>query len=77
MVPFPLMIPQARFACVHLAYKGENERDARVNAATAVKAAGDPAGAFLIRPFDDRRNMVLTGPDALRELDKPKLEVFA
>ncbi|MBK8184213.1 MAG: hypothetical protein IPK63_15565 [Candidatus Competibacteraceae bacterium] len=74
---FPLMTPQVRFACVYVAQKGANERDARINAATAIKAAGDPAGAFLIRPFDDRRNMVLTGPDALRELDKPKLEVLA
>ncbi|MBK8184215.1 MAG: hypothetical protein IPK63_15575 [Candidatus Competibacteraceae bacterium] len=37
----------------------------------------EAAGAFMLRPLDDKRNMVLTGADALRELDKPKLEVLA
>lgn len=74
---FPLLIPQARFACVHLADKGTNKREAIVNATTAVRAAHDPSGAFVIRPFDDKRNAVLTGRDLARELDKPKLEVIA
>ena len=74
---FPLLIPQVRLGCVHLAEKGANERDARINAATAVKSAGDRSGVFMLRPFDDKRNAVLTGRDLARELDKPKLEVIA
>ncbi len=76
---FPVMIPQVRlgFGCIHVADKGANRREAIVNAATAVKAAGDPAGAFMLRPLDDKRNEVLTGRDLARELNKPKLEVFA
>lgn len=74
---FPLLIPQVRFGCVHLADKGANRREAIVNAASAVKSAGDQAGVFLVRPFDDKRNAVLTGRDLVRELDKPKLEVIA
>lgn len=77
MAPFPLMIPQARFACVHVADKGANRRETITSAMSAIKAAGDPAGAFLVRPLDATRNEVLTGRDLARELDRPRLEVVA
>lgn len=77
LASFPVFLPPAvRCGCVHVADKGTNRREAIVNAATAVRAAGDPAGAFMLRPLDATHNEVLTGRDLARELDKPKLEVI-
>lgn len=74
---FPLLIPQARFGCVHIADKGSNRREAIVNAMSAIKAAGDKSGAFMLRPLDATRNEVLTGADLAKVLDKPKPGVIA
>ena len=79
---FPPLItcppPQVRFGMIHVAERGKDHQESRVNAARAMHAAGDRSPIFQIEKLDANHIAVVTGRDLEERMKKGKrLEVIA